>query len=246
MLSIDKTNDVQPQQTPDDIRILKAKLRAYLRGIPGCFEKVGFNELPQNNTGLMLAQADDYWAVVHVENGEQVNLSLFTGAQDAVDFVLVELPEFESCISEVSPYQAIVYSSASLNEEQRLNKRFEAILDVLKINVDDFVIASIGMENIKSNDQFNVFTFENGKYYMWYFERGKKDIVKNFSGEDEALECLAGMAAYQAAKEYCIKHNLDTTNYRSNAPLYKKQEELLATINSQWCENIKRYRKGRS
>ena len=92
-------------------RISKAKLRAYLRGIPGCFEKVGFETPPESGAGLMLKQQGDNWLVWHVDNGELTNLVLFTDIQDAVDFILVELPEFESCISEVSPYQAIVYKS---------------------------------------------------------------------------------------------------------------------------------------
>lgn len=246
IITVEKTNEISEPDNADLARITQAKLRAYLRGILGCFEKVGFGKPPENGTGLMLAQLNESWIVCHVNDGDISCLAVFTNIVDAADYLLVELPEFESCISEVSPFQAIVYCSASLSEEQRLNKRFEAILSILHIDIDDFSIASIGMGNVKSSDQFNVFTFENGEYLMCYFERGKKDIVEKFASEDEALECLAGMATYKAAREYCIKHNLDTTNYRWDSPLHKKQEELLATINIQWCENIKRYRKSTS
>lgn len=110
IITVEKTNDIAEPAGVDLARIAQAKLRAYLRGVPGCFEKVGFGKPPAHGTGYMLTQLDGYWTVVRVEGGEYFSPAIFTDVNDAVDFVLVELPEFESCISEVSPFQAIVYS----------------------------------------------------------------------------------------------------------------------------------------
>lgn len=110
IITVEKTNEVVEPDSTNLARIAQAKLRAYLRGIPGCFERVGFGKPPENGTGLMLVQLSENWMVCHVNDGGISCPAVFTSIVDAVDYLLVELPEFESCISEVSPFQAIVYS----------------------------------------------------------------------------------------------------------------------------------------
>ena len=116
------------------------------------------------------------------------------------------------------------------NEEACLKDKLENILIALGLDVSQFDSVSIGFDNIKSNHEHNVVVFDNGCYYLWYFERGSKSLASKFESEERVLQHLAKMATYKAAYEFCLKNNLDVNDCSRNAPVYKKQAEMLANL----------------
>ena len=90
------------------------------------------------------------------------------------------------------------------------------------------------------NDQHFVMDFVDGRYCLYYFERGRASLSESFECLSEALRYLVESVCYSEAVLFCEKNKIPEGVARFDGCVNSRQRELVRSVSSDWYEALKK------